>query len=257
MRTTIPSFFFIALLLSTSSCVTYPSLLNYQQAPRLPIDPQNISNFEPLTIQANDILQIRISSSSDLAIQPFSMGGGTNEEGQGGSSYDEFLVNSEGNIEFPTLGTIAVKGLTTESIKNQLLDRLNPYFEEPPIVQVQLTNFRVNVNGEVARPGSFTVNNGRLTIIEALTMAGDFTPYSRRDSVLIIREENGLRSFGYVDFYSAEVFESDYFYLQQNDVVYVQPQKTKVNSVRDPSSRFLPWVTAFVSLAALVISINR
>ena len=161
------------------------------------------------------------------------------------------------NIELPTIGTVAVKGLQVEQIQTKIVDLLKPYFTTPPIVEVRLTNFRISVNGEVSSPGTFNVYNNRVTVIEAITLAGDFTGYSRRDSVMIIREEDGIRNFGYVDFTSSAVFSSPYFYLQQNDVVYVQPNKGKVNTVRDPASRALPWVSVGVSVLLLVVTIAR
>ncbi len=243
------------IILMISSCTSYQSLLNYNESPRIPVGPQVISNFKPLTVQANDILKIQVSSIDAIALQPFKV----DSEGGGAQSgaLNDYLVDSEGNIILPTIGKIAVKGLGIEEVKARILKALKPYFVAEPIVQVRLLNFRINVNGEVSRPGSFNVINDRVTIIEALTLAGDFTSYSRRDSILIIRESDGMRSFGYVNFNNAEIFDSPYFYLQQNDVVYVQPDKTIVNSVRDPATRFLPWVSAIASLTAIIISITR
>jgi len=213
-----------------------------------------ITNFKPLTIQSSDILRIRVSSLNATAVAPFSMSSSANKEGGG---FDEYLVNSEGDISFPTIGKISVIGLQIEEVKAKILEKLMPFFEQEPIIQVRLANFRVNVNGEVRGPGSFTVYNERLTIIEAISLAGDFTSYSQRDSILIIREQNGERNFGYVNFNSSEIFSSPYFYLQQNDVVYVRPRKTKVNSIRDPASRFLPWISAGVSVTLLVFTLSR
>jgi len=239
-----------------SSCTSYQSLLNYSDSPKMPLDPQTITNFKPITIQSNDIVRVRISSANVDAVRPFLISGSA-EGAVVDGGFDEFLVSSEGYIDFPTLGKIELKGLTIEEIKQRILKKLIPFFNHPPIVQVRLLNFRVNVNGEVNHPGSFTVNNDRLTIIEAITLAGDFTPYSSRDSILIIREENNTRNFAYINFNSYDVFSSPYFYLQQNDVVYIRPRKSKVNVVRDPASRVLPWVTTGVSFVALILSIAR
>ncbi len=242
--------FFLAAM---SSCTSYKGLLNYNESPQIPKGPMMITNFKPLTIQASDILSIRVSSLDATAVAPFSM---SSDENQGGV-FDEYLVNSDGDIDFPTIGKISVKGLKIEEAKAKILETLIPFFEQAPIVQIRLTNFRVNVNGEVRSPGSFNVYNDRLTIIEAISLAGDFTSYSQRDSILIIREQDGVRNFGYVNFNSSEIFSSPYFYLQQNDVVYVRPNKTKVNSVRDPSSRYLPWVSAGVSVILLIFTVSR
>lgn len=233
---------------SLLSCTSYEGLINYHQSPRIPTEPQIIKNHRPIIVQPNDILAIRVLSTNPMSAQPFNLSG---EEGGG------YLVNSQGYIDFPTIGKIKLQGLEIEGVKTKIIASLSPYFEENPIIQVRLTNFRVNVNGEVGSPGSFTVNNERLTVIDAITLAGDFTNYSARDSILIIREENGMRSFGYIDFSSPELFESPYFYLQQNDVLYVKPDKTIVSTVRDPATRFLPWLGAAVSLVALLLSLRR
>lgn len=238
------------------SCVTHQSLLSFNEDPKIPTTPQEITNYNPILIQQSDILQIRLSSSNASAILPFSMGGGT-EEGQSSSAYEEYLVNSQGVINFPTLGKINVKGLTIEGAQDKIQDLLAPFFEQAPILQVTLSNFQVNVNGEVGSPGSLRVSNERLTILEAVSMSGDFTSFSNRDSILVIREIDGMRNFGYVNFNSAELFDSPYFYLQQNDVVYVPPTKIKVGTIRDPVTKFLPWVTSIVSVVAIVISLAR
>lgn len=240
-------------LLMISACTPYETLLSYNES-TIPSTPQNIINFEPLRIKAHDLLTIQISSIDGVAAQAFQLSSAGDEDNNNVSQY---LVNSKGFIAFPTLGNIELKGLEIEEAQDKVLGLLSPYFKLNPIVQVKLNNFTVNVHGEVSNGGSFRIDNDRLTIIEAVTMAGDFTTYSRRDSVLIIRENEGVREFAYVNFNSAEVFNSPYFYLQQNDVVYVQPTKNKISSVRDPSSRYLPWVSTLVSVAALIITVTR
>lgn len=244
---------FLFLLGAMSSCTSYESLLNYSKSPLIPNDPMTITNFKPLTIQPNDMLRIGISSLDPTAVAPFK----SSAASESGGGADEYLVNEDGNIEFPTIGKVLVKGLQIEEVKTAILKQLMPFFEQAPIVQVRLTNFRVNVNGEVGSPGLFSASSDRLTIIEAITLAGDFTIYSQRDSILIVREQDGVRNFGYINFNSADVFLSPYFYLQQNDVVYVRPNKNKIASVRDPATRFLPWISAAVSIILLGLAINR
>lgn len=248
------TYFLILIAIIIQGCTSYNSLLSFDGTPGIPTSPQQISNYAPLKIQTNDILRIRISSIDPTALQPFIASAG---DGTTGNSYEEYLVNSDGFIQFPTIGKILVKGLVAEEAGNRISEKLSTYFKEQPIVEVRLANFKVNINGEVGRPGILNVTNERLTLIEALTLAGDFTSYSRRDSILIIREENGMREFGYVDFNNTDFFNSKYFFLQQNDVVYVQPDKAKVNTVSDPVSRFLPWVSAIVSISALIITVTR
>ncbi len=233
-------------LLMLTSCVQYRDLLSYHEPPRFPMEPQEITNFRPMEIQPNDILQISVSSLLPEAAAPFN-----------GSSDGGYLVDNQGMVTLPTVGDIEVGNLTLEAAKRAVQSKLNPFFSEPPIVNIRLMNFKVNVNGEVGSPTTFTIANDRITIIEAITRAGDFTPYSQRDSILVIREFNNERTFGYIDFTSPEVFDSPYFYLRQNDVIYVRPQKTKVTTVRDPITRVLPYISIGTGLAALIITFSR
>ena len=174
-----------AIIVLSSSCVQYKNVLSYEETPVFPSTPQTITNYQPIVIQPNDILQVTVSSLAPTAAAPFN--------GAGESGY---LVDAAGNITLPTLGDIKVANLTLEETKASLKKVLQPYFSEIPIVNIRLQNFKVSVNGEVGSPGIFSVANGRITMIEAITRSGDFTPYSRRDSILIIREFNNERSFG-------------------------------------------------------------
>ncbi len=248
------------LLAFGNSCVSYDTLLNYREDPDISKVPPDIENFSPIVIQANDILDIRISGSDPLAAAPFYLI--PNREAAGANNLQNLLLNGylvdlAGQITLPTIGKVTVSGLTTQEASEKILNALQPNFEDPPIVNTRLLNFKINVSGEVVNPGTFNINGERVTVVEALIMAGDFNEYSKRDSVLIIREENNKRSFGYVNFNSASVFTSPYFYLKQNDVVYVLPEKTKLGSIRNPATNVLPWISAVTSLTALIISILR
>lgn len=243
-----------------SSCVTYDSLLNYNEQPRIPTTPQAIDNYAPLLIKPNDILHITISSSEDnVAAQPFDLnsGGGGGVAANGiALLLSGYLVNTDGYIDFPVLGAIKVDSLTMTQAKEKMLGLLEPYFEIMPVVNIRLINFRVSVNGEVKNPGTFDILNERITVIEAVSMAGDFTDYASRDSILVIRENKGERTFGFVDFQSSDLFNSPFFYLQQNDVIYVRPEQRKVGIVRDPGLRIVTWISAIAGTAALIISLT-
>lgn len=243
----------ILIIMLVSSCTSYKSLLNYHETPRISTVPQEILNYRPLKIEVNDVLTIRVSSRDALSLTPFT----NNSEAKDEVAENTFLVGNDGTIVFPTIGKINVIGLTTDEAQIEIVNSLNPYFQEEPTVQLSLSNFKINVNGEVRSPGVFTSRSNRMSIVEAMTLAGDFTPYSRRDSILIIREENGFREFGYINFKNADLFKSEYFYLKQNDVIYVQPQSTKISTVRDPATRILPWIATAVTIIALTFSITR
>lgn len=253
--------YLLLLLTTVASCVTYDSILNYEQAPNIPTTPQAINNYQPIRIQPNDVLYIKISSLEE-AVQPFELNSSTGNVGAAANNpqallINGYLVNQEGYIDFPTLGRLPIGGLTIEELKSMMLDRLDRYFETPPIINIRLLNFNVNINGEVSAPGAINVPTERITIVEAITLAGDFTDFSRRDSILIVRESGGERSFGYVDFNSPKIFESPYFYLQQNDVVYVQPLERKTVTIRDPIARYFTWISAGTGLAVFILTITN
>lgn len=239
-----------------SGCTSYESLVNFRKGSSVPSAPVDITNFKPFVIQPNDQLQIRISSIDATALRPFSMASGVDGP-TGNLQADQYLVNADGEIEFPTVGKIMVAGQTIEEAKESIASTLKPYFEISPIIQMRRMNFKISVNGEVNQPSVMNIAGDRFTIVEAITNAGDFTKYSRRDSVMVVRERGGIRSFGYVDFNTPDVFSSPYYYLEQNDVVYVQPNKGVLNTIRDPATRALPWLSAIISLAAIAFTFTR
>ena len=238
--------FFFAIIL-INSCVPYKTLISYNEPPPVPATPQAISNFSPIVIQPDDMLSVQVNSSDPLAIMPFMLGateGAASGSGDQGAASAGYLVDSTGNINFPTLGRVALAGLTIPQASEKLAGLLDPYFEDVPILNVRLLNFKISVSGEVNSPGIFNIAEERVTVLEALVMAGDLSDYAMRDSVLIIREDGGNRTFDYLNLYSAEVFNSPYFYLHQNDVLYVRPYKSKRGAIRPPANNVLPWVSA-------------
>jgi len=235
---------FLMLVLMTVGCIPYKTIVNYNEDAARFKTPQAISNYKPLQVEPNDILQIDVVSIESEAVAIFK-----------DLQVNGFTVSPEGNIDFPLVGTIEVGGSTLEEVKLKLLSELKTYFIKAPTVNVRLANFKINVNGEVNNPGIFSINNDRVTIIEAITLAGDFTSFSRRDSVMIIREQGNSRVFGYVDFNSSETLNSPYFYLKQNDVVYVKPNKTKLGTIRNRESKIVPFVSVGLSLIILTITV--
>lgn len=144
--------------------------------------------------------------------------------------------------------------MTASEAKVLLVDFLEAYLREP-VVNIRFVNFRVSVLGEVRQPGTFVINNDRITVLEALGMAGDLTPYSNRKNVLVIREQNGSRLYGQLNLQSEDVFKSEYYYLKQGDVVYVEPTQDIEASIRDQFSEYLPWVTSSLSAITTIIAI--
>lgn len=167
-----------------------------------------------------------------------------------------YIVDKEGDIDFPTLGKIKVKGMTLPQLKDFLTEKISREVTDPR-VDVRLVNFVVNIGGEVNTPGRFEVKRNRFSIIDALAMAGDLTSYGRRDKVLVIREGQNGREFAHLNLNSSDLLSSPYYYLQQNDYVYVEP-----NDVREYNSRYnqqkaynLQVTSTIVSAASVIASL--
>lgn len=173
-----------------------------------------------------------------------------------------YVVDSNGDINFPVLGMLHVAGLTLEQLQKELTDKISRDVNDPLVV-VELVNFDVVVAGEVKQPQVVRVTNNRMTILEALAAAGDMTEYGERSDVLIIREENGQRVYAHLDLTSSDVLTSPYYYLRQNDYIYVSPNKIRqANSKYNTNNSFkLSVVSTIVSgvsvIASLIIALTR
>ena len=156
----------------------------------------------------------------------------------------QYLVDNEGKISFPVLGALTVGGLTKKQAEQLIVDKLKPYMKENPIVTVRMVNYKISVIGEVARPGTFTISNEKVNLLEALAMAGDMTVYGLRDNVKLIREDaNGKQQIVTLDLNNAETILSPYYWLQQNDIVYITPNKAKARNSDVGNSTSL-WFSA-------------
>ena len=165
-----------------------------------------------------------------------------------------YVADKEGDIIFPVLGRVHVAGLTVEQLTDELVKRIGADVKNP-IVSVRLVNFNVVVAGEVKQPQTIRVDRNRISILDALAAAGDLTEYGERSNVLVIREENGERKFAHLDLNSSEVLTSPYYYLQQNDYVYVAPNKVRQsNSKYNTNNSFKLQVTSTIVSAASVIA---
>ncbi len=236
-----------------SSCVSRKKIVYFQDIEKLA---QNSDMAKPsITIKPNDLLSITVSATDLESARPFNViiearpavGGSslmTNNTQQPG-----YLVDSGGDIHFPVLGTLHVEGLTPKELNDNLTERLKSYIKDP-IVNIRILNFTVSVLGEVSRPGTYTVEGEKISITEALGLAGDLTIYGRRDNVLVIRENGGKKTYSYLDFRGADLLDSDYYYLKQNDVIYVEP-----NGAQRQSSSFNRNSTVYISIASLLLSV--
>ncbi|RXG26004.1 polysaccharide biosynthesis/export family protein [Leeuwenhoekiella marinoflava] len=249
----------IAILSFCSSCVSRKDTTYFYEPDELNI-PAQISMEQPaksfITIQPNDELTITVSAIEQEAAIPFNppiVGSGSATGGDvrvgGTSQLQTYLVDSQGNIEFPVLGTIYVRGLTRVALAEKLKNMITDYVENP-IVNVKLSNFQVSVLGAVRSPGTYTISNEYLTIPKALGLAGDMQIYGRRDNVLVMREENDKVTKAYLDLTDNSVIDSKYYYLKQNDVLYVE-----LNDSQRQAGSLNPNSGLFISAASLMISL--
>lgn len=251
----------LVLTVTQFSCVKYPQLLYFRDQPEfVPLQDHEITNQIRIKIQPDDALFIRVRAFEQEAAEPFNLIPNMNM-GQIGMqntnpTLQGYLVDVDGNIDFPVLGRLNLAGLTADEAKTLIVEKLEPYLKDP-IVILRFMNFRFTVLGEVRTPRTITVPGERITILEALGQAGDLTPYSNRNQIMVIREQDGKRDIGYVDIHSPDVFQSPYFYLQQNDIVYVEPIKQATAVVRDPIFEALPIISGAISVAALIIAFTR
>ncbi|MCF8275180.1 MAG: polysaccharide export protein [Flavobacteriales bacterium] len=236
------------IVLLSQSCITRKDISYFQDISDT-LSTQTIGqNFEA-TLQSGDLLSIHVTSLSKEASSFFNVVG-ENTDQQVANTY---LVDALGNIEMPLIGTVKVAGKTTQIAKGEIKDLLEKYLNNPT-VNLRIRNFKVTVLGEVQNPGVYTIPNEKITLVEALGLAGDMTIFARRVNVLVIREESGKREFMKLDLTSKGFFESEYYYLHSNDILYVEPGKGKFASA-DAWYKILPIV--FSGLTALGLFLSR
>jgi polysaccharide export outer membrane protein len=224
-------FLFVILVFS---CKPREELVYYQNIDSL-AQSEKLNTYE-IKIQPDDLLMIIVSAEDSESAIPFNLTSGTIEstttKGVGSTAGEEaiqsYLVDASGTIDFPVLGKLKVAGLSRSEVLRLLEGKIGLYIKKP-IINLRLINFKISVQGEVTNPGTFPVNSDRITLIEAISMAKDLTIYGKRDNILIIREVNGIKSYHRVDITKADFINSPFYYLAQNDVVYVEPNKTRIN----------------------------
>ncbi|MVN77238.1 sugar transporter [Hymenobacter sp. HMF4947] len=224
---------FSLLLLAFASCRPSRNLVYFSDLNNSENYQTKVQNEAALRIQPDDLLSIRLNSLSQESNALFNRGilqapgtSTTNLTPEVVTPSDGYLVDPEGNIDFPVLGKVMLAGLTREEATVKITNAVAKYVKDP-IITVRLLNFKITVIGEVNKPSTFVVPTGRINILEALGLAGDMTAYGRRENVLLVRERNGIRSTTRLNLNNKELLNSPNFYLQQNDVVYVVPDRLK------------------------------
>ncbi len=235
-----------SVLLLSESCITRKDISYFQDITDS-TKTQPINRSFDAIIQPGDILSIHVTSLSPEASSFFNVTGESMDQ----QVANTYLVNADGNVEMPLIGQIKVAGNTSPVAKFLIRNKLEKYLADPT-VSIRIRNFKVTVLGEVQSPGVYTIPNEKITLIEALGLAGDLTIFAQRSNVLIIREKDGQRQFMKIDLRSKEFFESEFYYLHSNDVVYVEPGKGRIASA-DAWYRILPIVFSGLSTIALFL----
>ena len=251
---------FLVLTFIFISCASKEKIVYFQNSSDTSSSQQ--TQYEP-RLKTDDLLMIIISSRNPEAVKDFNLpavsvmapntpSGVINLSNP--QQIQTYLIDSEGYINFPVIGKIKLAGLTRKEALTKLSDDIKKYVTDA-IINMRIMNFKVSVMGEVMRPGVVNVVTERITLHEALSMAGDMTIYGQRENVLVIRENDGVKTYNYIDMTKADFINSPFYYLSQNDIVYVEPNKTRVNSsVVGPNIQVaLTGVSLLITIVALLI----
>jgi polysaccharide biosynthesis/export protein len=248
-------------VMTISSC-SNRNLAYFSDLSDAKVDETAIKNYVQPKIQSGDILSVTVSSlnpESNVLFNNVILPVTTN--GTGGviaSKVNEgYLVDKVGAINFPVIGKVTLAGLTKEEAADKMTTEIKAHVKNP-IVNVRFVNFKVTVIGEVNSPSTFVIEAEKINVLEALGLAGDMTAFGRRENVLIIREKDGIRTTARMNLNNKDVLNSPYFYLQQNDIVYVEPDnRTKVEQT-NPNNRFIPiWASLITATGFVVVTILR
>lgn len=236
---TVLGFNFILLI---TSCVSKKDIVYFQYDE---IDQSKVNNSYHTTIKPDDLLQITVSSLDAESVKPFNINSSIGEEKQ-----QSYLVDNNGEINFPVIGTLKIGGLFRNEAVHLLKEKLSPDYVINPNINIRIINYKISILGDVASPGRFTIPNERITILEALALAGDINISGLRNNILVLREENGKKIQYRVNLLSKKIHISPVYYLQQNDVVYVEPNYSKSQSANQNSNTGL-----FISLTSILIAL--
>lgn len=235
-----------------TSCVSKRKMVYFGEVDGVIIE-EALQSYEP-KIQKGDVLKINVSAIDVEAAMPFNLYE-TPILGNVGANAKPltYLVNAAGVIHFPVIGDLNVMDKTIRELTKELTDTLKDYINKP-IVNIRLENFKVTVLGEVNRPGTYPVANERISILEAIGLAGDLSIQGNRVDIILIRERDGKREFIPIDLTNKKLFNSPYFYLAQNDVIYIEPNKAKINSsvVGANTSIIFASISSLISIIAIL-----
>ncbi len=241
-------FSLLLVVLLTTSCASRKELVYLQGGSNT----KELVSYEPV-LQPDDVVMIVVSSENPEVAAPYNLKAitvqGDTENGIGAQRMQTYILDKEGKIEFPLLGTISLSGLTKTQAVAKLKELLKDHVNDA-IINFRILNFKITVLGEVQKPGTYPVSSERITLLEAIGMSGDLTIYGNRTNVLLIREKNGTKTMERIDLTKSDFLNSSAYYLSQNDVVYIEPNKTRINS-----SAIGPNLTVGISALSLIVTI--
>lgn len=253
-------FILFALALSVVGCASYEKSIYFSDDSQQG-ETGKMDLFE-YHVMPKDELTITVSTSDPEVSAPFYRKIGQTKsqanigQGMNDAKLLDYLVDNKGYIDFPVLGKIEVMGLTTRECEALIRDKLQAHLSEVPNVTVRVANFKISVLGEVNKPGTYPVEDEQINIFQALALAGDMTLLSVRDDVQLLRTDaDGNKRIIHLDLTRADVTKSPYYYLRQNDVVYVRPTKARVraNSMNNNTSSWISWISLLATIASLII----
>lgn len=243
----------LTLFVLANSCASKKDILYVQDI--VGAQSQISASAYETTIKPNDLLTIIVSADDPLSAAPFNLPITPSYSSNGSQistaqQLQTYLVNAQGTISFPVLGTVTIAGKERSEAVDFLEQQLKEYIKNP-IVNLRIVNYSISVLGEVSKPGNFTINDEKISLLEALSMAGDLTIYGKRDNILVIRESGDDTKINYrVDLTSSDFINSPAYYLQQSDIVYVQPNNAQVQS-----STYNRNTPVYISIASVLISL--
>ncbi len=245
---------FILLLsfsLILSACVSKKKIVYFQNDT---VNQTKVSNSYKTIFKPDDLLQITISALDLDAVKPFNLPAvtyaTTTNSVIGTPQQQSYLVDNKGEIDFPVIGKIKIGGLTREEAIQLLKNKLDPDYIKSPTINIRIANFKITVLGDVKNPGSYTIPNERITVLEAVGLAGDLNISGRRNNVLVQREEGNKKVQYRIDLLSNDIFTSPVYYLQQNDLVYVEQ-----NNAKSQSASYNQNTGLFISIGSVLISL--
>ena len=241
--------FLLLMGIMLTSCMSTKKVTYFQNLDN--VDLSKTTGLYDAKIMPKDILSITVHTLTTEASEAFNL--------KGSSSY---LVDNEGNIDFPVVGTLNLGGMTTKEAETLIKSKITPYMSasENPIVQVRMSNYKYAMLGGINTPGVYTALNEKISIVEAIARAGDLNLYGQRDKIFLIREnEHGEREYHQLNINDAEIFNSPYYYLQQNDIVYVEPKKVVARNAFFTSSTSM-WLSIFgmlTSVSTFILALTK